>query len=235
MTRQSQTRGGVWSAPILRTRIKTERVTWTETLVGFFIGPVGVLLLNAIILNYINVYFTDVLGLSGTFLVVFPIASSVLAMVMNVVMGVVVDRTMTKAGKARPYILIAAPLLLISGVVLFTVPVSLAGGIAQMTWIVIAYNLYLSFANTIYSMGHSLMVPLSTRDPEKRNQLSVWTNTAASGAVGAASIVFPVIMAFLGVSPQRWAAVMCVFSGLAAAAAILFWVAALLYVYCASL
>lgn len=221
MKQRITSRGDFWSLPVLRSCIRRDDVTWIETIVGYFIGPIGVLLFNAIILNYINVYFTDVLGLSGAFLVVFPMASSALAVVVNIGMGLLIDRTHTAAGKARPYILISVPMLLVSGVVMFTLPVSMPSGVAQMVWIVVAYNLYLSIANTVYSMGHSLMVPLSTRDPGKRNQLSVWVNTAASGAVGAASIVFPVILSFLGVSKTRWTAVMCVFAGIAAAAAVL--------------
>ena len=219
-TTTAPTPSGFWDSPLLRSRIRTPRVTWFETLVGFFLGPFGVLVFNAVLVGYINVYFTDVLGISGTFLVVFPIVSSLLAVAVNLAMGVVIDHTRTPAGKARPYILLAAPLLLAAGILLYTMPASMPSSVAQMAWIVVAYNLYLSVANSIYSMGHSLMVPLATRDGESRSRLSVWTNTASSGAIGFVSIAFPVALSFIGASRGRWASVMCVLAGVAAAGAV---------------
>ena len=71
---------------------------------------VGALLLNAVLATYLNVYYTDVLKLTGlwggAFLVVFPIVSKIIDAVTNVVMGYLIDRTHTKEGKARPLSLI---------------------------------------------------------------------------------------------------------------------------------
>ena len=93
---------------------------------GYLLGPAGALLLNAVLATYLNVYYTDVLKLTsiwgGAFLVVFPIVSKVVDAITNVVMGYVIDRTHTQEGKARPWLLLSAPLLTISGILLFTVP-----------------------------------------------------------------------------------------------------------------
>ena len=107
-----------WSQPLLQSRVRSEKVHWPELLLGYFLGPFGVLLFNAVLVGYSNVYFTDVLGISGPFLVIFPMVSSILAVAMNLAMGVVVDRTHTAAGKARPYLLISAPVLLVAGILL---------------------------------------------------------------------------------------------------------------------
>lgn len=211
----------IWGAAILQSRTKPDTVTNSEKFIGFLGGPFLVLLLNAVLVGYCNVYFTDVLGISGAFLVVFPMVSSLVAVVMNLVMGVLIDRTHTPAGKARPYLLVAAPLLLVSGIALYTLPATTGNDALRMLWIVISYNLYLSVANTIYSMGHSLMVPLSTRDNGKRSQLSVCSNMSMSGAVGAVSIVFPLILAVIGTSKTKWSQVMCLFSAIACAGALL--------------
>ena len=40
----------------------------------------------------------------------------------------------------------------------------------------LSYNLFYSFAFTIYNMSHNLMVPLSTRNIEQRGSLSVFNN-----------------------------------------------------------
>lgn len=220
MREQSKVKTNIFQNPFLRTKIHSEDVGWAETLLGFFLGPFGVLLLNSALISYINVYFTDVLGISGSFLVIFPIISALVAAVANVAMGILIDRTKTMAGKARPYILLAAPVLLASGILLFVLPGSVTG-VAQMFWIVISYNLYYAVANTIYSMGHSLMVPLSTRKGEQRSKLSVFSNLANSAAVGLISVVFPIVLSVIGTSKPKWAGVMSLFSGIACCGALL--------------
>ena len=81
----------------LDTKIRSENVTGKEKWLGYLLGPSGALLLNAVLATYLNVYYTDVLGLTtvwgGAFLVVFPIVSKIIDAVTNVVMGYVIDRT----------------------------------------------------------------------------------------------------------------------------------------------
>ena len=106
--------------------MRSDDVTRSEKWLGYLLGPAGALLLNAVLATYLNVFYTDVLKLTsvwgGAFLVVFPIVSKVIDAVTNVVMGYVIDHTRTKEGKARPWLLLSAPLLTITGILLFTVP-----------------------------------------------------------------------------------------------------------------
>lgn len=82
--------------------------------------------MNAVLSTYLNVYYTDVLKLTGLwggmFLMAFPIVSKVIDAITNVVMGYIIDRTRTSQGKARPWLLLSAPMVTVSGILLFTVP-----------------------------------------------------------------------------------------------------------------
>lgn len=46
-------------------RIHSEYVKPAEKWLGYLIGPAGALLLNAVLATYLNVYYTDVLKLTG--------------------------------------------------------------------------------------------------------------------------------------------------------------------------
>ena len=133
---------------IFDSRIKTEGVTAKEKWLGYLIGPAGALLLNAVLATYLNVYYTDVLNLTsvwgGVFLAVFPIISKIIDAITNIIMGYIIDRTKTKQGKARPWLLLSAPLVAITGVLLFTVPE--ANETVQVIWVMVSYNLFYSFA-----------------------------------------------------------------------------------------
>ena len=168
--------GGLFDKPLMNSRVKSEKVTAAEKWLGYLIGPAGALLLNAVLATYLNIYYTDVLDLTriwgGLFLTVFPIVSKIIDALTNVVMGYIIDRTRTKQGKARPWLLFSAPLVALSGVLLFMVPQ--ASESVQVIWVMLSYNLFYSFAYTIFNMSHNLMVPLSTRNTTDRGGLSVF-------------------------------------------------------------
>lgn len=46
-------------------RIQSPDVTKSEKWMGYLVGPAGALLLNAVLASYLNVYYTDVLKLTG--------------------------------------------------------------------------------------------------------------------------------------------------------------------------
>lgn len=207
------------NSPLLNSRVTKDDVTAKEKWFGYLIGPAGALLLNAVLATYLNVYYTDVLKLTtiwgGAFLTIFPIISKVIDAITNVIMGYIIDHTKTVQGKARPWILLSAPLLLISGVLLFVVPQG--NETVQVIWVMLSYNLFYSFAYTIYNMSHNLMVPLSTRNTEQRGSLSVFNQISTimmSGIIVA--LIFPMlIMPHLGVDKSKWIVTMSILSCLA--------------------
>ena len=207
------------NSPLLNSRVKSDEVKKSERWLGYLLGPSGALLLNAVLATYLNVYYTDVLKLTtiwgGAFLTVFPIISKVIDAITNVIMGYIIDHTKTAQGKARPWLLLSAPFLLISGILLFVVPQG--NETVQVIWIMLSYNLFYSFAYTIYNMSHSLMVPLSTRNTEQRGSLSVFNQIATIMMSGImVALIFPMlIMPHLGVDKSKWIVTMSILSCLA--------------------
>lgn len=203
----------------LDSRIHSDQPTAKERWLGYLLGPSGPLLLNAVFAVYLNVYYTDVLKMTGiwggAFLVVFPIVTKILDAAINVLMGYLIDRTKSRQGKARPWLFLSAPLMALAGILLFTVPEGSEA--VQVVWVILSYNFYYSVASTIYNMSNNLMVPLSTRDSTARGKLSVFSQISTvmmSGIVVA--LLFPMaVMPFIGVDKQRWITVMSVISILA--------------------
>lgn len=209
-------KNGMLSSKLFDSRIHSQNVTGKEKWLGYLLGPCGALLLNAVLATYLNVYYTDVLKLTtvwgGAFLVAFPLVSKIIDAITNVIMGYIIDRTKTKQGKARPWLLLSAPLVALTGILLFTVPN--AGETVQVIWVMLSYNLFYSFAYTIYNMSHNLMCPLSTRNTIQRGGLSVFNQISTimmSGIIVA--LIFPmVVMPMLGVDQTKWILVMSVLS-----------------------
>ncbi|MGM9632294.1 MAG: MFS transporter [Eubacteriales bacterium] len=210
-------KGKILDGRIFNSKIHSKNVTGKEKWLGYLLGPCGALLLNAVLATYLNVYYTDVLNLTtvwgGAFLVVFPIVSKIIDAATNILMGYIIDRTKSKQGKARPWLLLSAPLLTVTGILLFIVP---SGNTAlQVIWVMLSYNLFYSFAFTIYNMSHNLMVPLSTRNTVQRGGLSVFNQISTIMMSGIlVALVFPMaIMPMIGANKSLWITVMCILSG----------------------
>ena len=183
----------MWDHPLLRSKIKSEHVKFPEMAIGYFIGPFGALLASGIYTSILQNYFTDVLKLDLVFLTTLQLLSTILIVAANLIVGQLIERTHTLAGKARPWILLSTLLVSVASVLMFIVP---SGKTEKMIWIAIAYNLFYAVAYPVYNTANSTLVPLSTRDSKKRGALASFTNVAGLGVMGAGSMVFPILVSF---------------------------------------
>ena len=112
----SKTKKDFWNGPLTGSRIKSDDVKLPEMLIGYFIGPFGALLASGIFTSILQNYFTDVLKLNLTFLTTLQLFSTILIVAANLIVGQLIERTRTMAGKARPWILLSALTLSIASV-----------------------------------------------------------------------------------------------------------------------
>lgn len=209
-------RFGFLDRPVFNTKIKSANVRNSERWIGFFFGPAGVILLNAIMASYLNVYWTDVAKIGGlwggVFVLIFPIVSKIIDAITNIIMGQLIEHTKSRQGKARPWLLVAGPILAISAILSFTIPK--ASPAVQVTWIMFSYNLYYSIGYTIYYMSHSMMVPLSTRNVKQRDGVAMLSNMALAIIPGFfVAVFFPtMVLPRLGVDPAKWRTMSVLFS-----------------------
>ncbi|MDC7287527.1 MFS transporter [Blautia schinkii] len=183
----------IWENPLFNSKIKSDQVKMPEMLLGYFIGPFGALLASGIFTSILQNYFTDVLKLNLTFLTTLQLVSTIFIVISNLVVGQLIERTKTMAGKARPWILLSALTLSVASVLMFIVPFE---GTAKMVWVAVAYNLFYAVAYPIYNTANSTLIPLSTRNSKQRGALASFTNVAGLGVMGTGSMVFPVLVSF---------------------------------------
>ncbi len=182
----------IWDTSLASSLAPKNKVTMPEMLFGYMVGPFGAMLASGIFTSFLQAYLGDVLELSAGFLSALQLASTMLIVAANLVIGQLIERTKALAGKARPWILLSAMSLSVASILMFVVPFE---GIARYIWIAVAYNIYYAVAYPIYSTANSTMIPVSTRDSEKRGVLASLTNVAGLGVMGAGSMVFPILVA----------------------------------------
>lgn len=208
----------VFESPRMDSRITSANTQHSERALGFFIGPMLVYMVYyGVAGTYLTQFYTDVLQISGIFLVLMPVLSKIVDAFTNIFMGRIIDRTRTRQGKARPWILISGILLAIAGVMLYAVP--RASYRVQIIWVVFSYNLFFALAFTIYNMSHLLMVPLSTRNSKQRDTLALLSNAGCSMIPGLlVTVIMPIVIAKLGVGDAArgsWLTMMSIISILA--------------------
>lgn len=184
---------------LVRTKVTSANVKAKEALLGYFLGPFCAFISNAIFSAYLNRYYSDVIGWTdtsrfGMFSAMLPIISVIFVIMGNLVVGRFIDNTRTTQGKARPYMLISAPLVVIAIALLFITPKN-SSPLIQIIWISISYNLYYAVAYPLFYTAHSSMVALSTRNSNHRGMLATFSNASGVAAVGiGASVVVPMFL-----------------------------------------
>ncbi len=181
-------------------KIKSANTTKKEMWLGYVLGVWGMMMTSSIVNSYFNQYLTDVIGFDSTkgawiasFMVLFPVVSKLIDAITNLIMAKIIDSTTCKQGKARPWLLLSAPLVLISVILLFWMPFT--NPTIQAIWIVVAFNLYYSVAYTMWNMSKELMPAISTRNVNQRKNLSMAAQIVGNVGTGIVSILFPTILA----------------------------------------
>lgn len=203
----------LFDKPLFATRIKSASVSlFPEAGLGYLLGPILALLCNGVINIWLVQYWDKVLMLGDwnpLFETLLPIVSAVFVIIGNLVVGKLMERKPSLAGKARPLILLGMPLVAVALLALFIVPLPQGnGGLGSFSnlWasviIAIGYNLYYAIAWPIYYTSHSALVNLSTRDGNKRGLLSTCVMAAQLGASGLSGMAGGLLVDLIGLLPK---------------------------------
>lgn len=134
-------------------------------------GAGGGNIMSTLLASFLLSYYTDTAGMAAAAIGTMFLVSRLLDGVTDLVMGGIVDRTDTKWGKARPWVVISAPLMVIGIILILHVP----QGWDQTMKLVYAYATYI-FLNcivyTIFGIAHTALLARMTRNFKDRNTTS---------------------------------------------------------------
>lgn len=152
-------------------KMKTGNKPTKKEILAFAVGDGGCNLVWTTVGSYLTLYYTDSVGLAAATIGTLMLLSRLLDGVSDLVMGAIIDRTHTKWGKARPWILWSALPMGIGLVLLFSVPGSLGGGgklaYASVTYVIMAAVIY-----TACNLAYNTLLSLEAPDPKDRVLMS---------------------------------------------------------------
>lgn len=205
--KQTATKKSIFDNPFLSTKVKSANAKlFPEGALGYFIGPTLALLANSVLSNYFNRYMSDILNITewaAEFFNWLPVISVIFVILGNIVVGRLMDKSRTKAGKARPLLLLSVPLSVLALIILFIVSPYANGESEQgqqillLSMIAIGYNLWFAIAYPFYYTPHAGLVNLSTRNSKDRSLLATISNATALAAMGLTTMILPFFLNLL--------------------------------------
>lgn len=145
-----------------------EKLSFREQL-AYGCGDFASVLFWQTFMKYLPFYYTDVFGLSAAALGSMLLFSRVFDGVNDPLVGVWADRTDTRWGKFRPFILFGALPFVLFGVLTFTTPALGASG--KIIWAYVTYN-GLMILYTVVNIPYTAMLGVLSDDPAVRTRLS---------------------------------------------------------------
>ena len=119
--------------------------------------------------TYLSIFYTDVFGLGTGAVALLMLIAKVWDGINDPMMGTIMERTHTKHGRFRPYIVVGALFLVIFTILTFTVPGF--GGPAKLAYAYITY-IGLGMSYTMTNVPYLALPVVMTRDPKEVNRLN---------------------------------------------------------------
>lgn len=202
-----KTKKSLFESPVLRTKVTSANAKlFPEGVLGYFVGPTLALLANSILSNYFNSYMSNILNITAwasAFFTWLPVISVIFVVLGNILVGRLMDRNKTKAGKARPLILLSIPVSILALLILFVFTpfanetANESTQLIALVLIAIGYNLWFAVAYPLYYTPHAALVNLSTRNSKDRSLLATISNATALAAMGLTSMILPFFLGML--------------------------------------
>ena len=159
---------------------------------------------------FLMFYYTDIVGVGAAAVGVIMLCSRLFDGISDLIMGIIIDRTNSKYGKARVWILRLVIPYAIGTVLLFAVPTGWTQT-AKLIYIFFSYNLAFTVLFTGINLPYATLTALMTQNQYERSVLSIFRMIlATTGTLFIKTCTLPVVK-FFGNDAHAWTYTFIVF------------------------
>ena len=183
------------------------------------LGDVGVNILWILPSSFLTLYYTDSVGISAAFIGTMMLLCRLFDGVSDILMGTIIDKTRTKWGKARPWLLFMGLPLVISVFLAFSVPLGLSTT-GQKVYVFATYFVMTVICYTAVNLAYHAMLPRFSLTSQDRSIVSaIRTIFAMVATIGVMAITPSLIESFGGVKESgAWKAIVLLYGAIATVA-----------------
>ncbi len=157
--------------------IQKEKMGW-KCRIAYGGGDASCNIVMGMISTILTLFYTDYVGMNPAVIGIIMLVSRFLDGAATLIMGIVAEKTNSKYGKYRPWLLWSSIPYALSIVLLFTVPQSTE--LIKTIYIFITYNLCTTVMYNAMNVPYGSLAYVLTRDSEERDLLSIVRMTMAS-------------------------------------------------------
>lgn len=139
-------------------------------MVGYGSGDIAGNVVYAFLSSFVMIYLTNTVGLNAGVVGTLIAASKFFDGVTDVFFGAMIDKTKSRLGKARPWMLFAYIGCAITLAAIFMIPVNM-GKTAQYAWFFVAYTMLNAVFYTANNIAYSALTALVTKNSKERVQM----------------------------------------------------------------
>lgn len=175
---------------------QTTKFKWRQR-IGFGISDYACNLAYLLSNTYLLFYYTNCAGIDAGAAGFMLVITKFVDAFTDYMVGYLIDRTDTKMGRYRPWMLIGAPVLAVGMVLLFSVPVAWGAG-AKMVWAYCTYIL-MSFGYTMVNIPMAPIVSALSPEPAERTKIATSRTVFSNlGSLTASLFTLPMVYHFAG-------------------------------------
>ena len=138
--------------------------------VGYGSGDIAGNVVYAFLTSFVMIYLTDTIGLASGVIGTLIALSKIFDGFTDIIFGSLIDKTHSKLGKARPWMIYGYIGCAVTLAAVFAVPTSW-GKTAQYAWFFIAYTLLNGVFYTANNIAYSALTSLVTRNSKERVEM----------------------------------------------------------------
>lgn len=164
--------------------------------IGQMTGATGYTIIQTMFASFTMIFYTTVFGINPAVIGTMMFVARVWDAINDPMMGAIIDKTNTKWGKARPYIIGGAVPLGLFLIMVFTAPQMSNTG--KIIWAYVGY-IGLGMAMTVVQTGMFTLMPRITKNPQEIVSLNTWYMVGANGAaIVVGLLLIPLLTYFSG-------------------------------------
>ena len=165
---------------------------------------------NSILAAFLSMFYTDSIGLAAGTVGTMFFLSKLFDGVSDILAGTLIDKTKTRWGKARPWLLWLSVPTGLALALIFFIPQD-GSKTMQMIYAFVTYNLYTAVMFTITGIARSSLLALMTQDMKERGSMAAFGMFFGLGStILGMSFTFPLIFHFGG-NTRAWQIVFCIY------------------------
>ena len=190
---------------------KKERINKWYNKVGYGSGDMAGNVVYSFLSSFIMIYLTNIVGLNAGIVGTLIAVSKLFDGVTDIFFGAMIDKTKSRLGKARPWMLYAYIGCAVTLIANFAIPTNM-GKFAQYAWFFIAYTLLNAVFFTANNIAYAALVALVTKNSKERVEMGSWRFIFAFSTVLIIQSVTVKFVQILGGGAYAWKVVAIVFA-----------------------